>query len=315
MVPMAARLVAQLPVGPEWIYEIKWDGYRVEGIKHGEQVRLLSRKEKNLTADFPGVREALAALRADTAVLDGEIVAVDKTGRPSFQVLQNRSSLRASERIMYYAFDLLHLDGADLTDLPLLERKQRLRRLLQGSKVLFSANLQGPPAEIVEQVKRLDLEGVIAKKRDSAYEPGNRSCAWVKVQFKRQQEFVIGGYKPEAASFSSIAVGYYEGRKLMFAGKVRGGFDARNRASLLKTMQALEAAKCPFANLPSSRTGRWGEGMTAEQMAEMKWLKPRLVAQIKFTEWTRDGHLRHGDYLGLREDKSASEVVREVPDG
>lgn len=310
---MAAHLVQTLPEGPDWVYEIKWDGYRVEALKWDAEVRLLSRKKKNLTAEFPMVARAVAALKADRTVLDGEIVAVDASGRPSFQALQNRSAMGTSGRVMYYAFDLLCLDGDDLTALPLVERKRKLERLLRGSPVLFSANLAGEPANIVEQIRRLDLEGVIAKRRDSVYEPGNRSGAWVKVQFKRQQEFVIGGYKPDGASLSSIAAGYYEQGKLMFAGKVRGGFDPLSRAALLKVMQPLESEKCPFANLPSSKTGQWGEGMTAEQMAEMKWLKPRLVAQIKFTEWTRDGHLRHADYLGLRDDKSPREVVRELP--
>ena len=331
--PMQARFVRELPAGPDWLYELKFDGYRVEAIKRGESVRLISRNAKNLTTDFPAVALALSTIKAKDAVLDGEVVAVDEQGRPSFQALQHRSALAAGHQLVYYAFDLLHLDGRDLTALSLQERRRALEKVLRGSSVLFSAELKGDLDQIVEGVKRLDLEGVVAKRRDSKYEPANRSGAWLKVQFKRQQEFVIGGYKPEGDSFSSIAVGYYENGKLMFAGKVRGGFNPHSRRELLKAMQPLHLPRpsrsqpssrptsvlrpptsgcpCPFANLPTSKTGHWGEGMTAEQMSEIQWLKPKLVAQVRFTEWTRDAHLRHADYLGLRSDKAAEDVIRE----
>src|SRR5687767_2844528 len=222
---MQARLVRSLPEGDDWVYEVKWDGYRVEAIKHGEIVRLISRNKKNLTRDFPDVALAVATIKADAAVLDGEVIAVDAAGRPSFQALQHRSALAAGHRLVYYAFDLLHIDGRDLTSLPLFERKRALAKILRGSRVPFSADLQGTPEQIVASIKALDLEGVVAKRRDSRYEPANRSGAWLKVQFKRQQEFVIGGYKPEGDAFSSIAVGYYDRGKLIFAGKVRGGFN------------------------------------------------------------------------------------------
>lgn len=321
---MQATLVRELPEGDGWVYELKFDGYRVEAIKQGESVRLISRNEKNLTEAFPAVRDAVATIRAKSAVLDGEVVAIDDQGRPSFQALQHRTLLAAGHRLVYYAFDLLHLDGRDLADAPLHQRKRALEKILRGSRVLFSAELKGTAKQVVEGVKRLELEGVVAKRRDSRYEPANRSGAWLKVQFKRQQEFVIGGYKPEGDSFSSIAVGYYQDGKLMFAGKVRGGFNPHSRRELLKLMQPLHVRRPatlqpldfsfqPFSNLPSSKTGHWGEGMTAEQMAEIQWLKPKLVCQVKFTEWTKDGHLRHADYLGLRADKAASQVICERP--
>ena len=338
---MQAKLVKALPEGPDWLYEIKWDGYRVEAIKHGDTVKLISRNAKNLTADYPTIRDAVRGTNAHTSVLDGELVALDDKGHPSFQALQHRSALAAGHRLVYFAFDLLNLNGKDLKNLPLWVRKEELAKVLLGSQVQLSTDLQGPLAIVINAVKGASLEGVVAKRRDSQYEPANRSGAWLKVQFKRQQEFVIGGYKPEGNSFSSIAVGYYQDGKLMFAGKVRGGFNPHSRRELLKLMQPLalrsrrgeEAdsssglslpksprsprlrgkSTCPFSNLPSSKTGQWGEGMTAEQMAEIQWLKPKLVAQVKFTEWTRDGHLRHADFLGLRADKLHTEVIREKP--
>jgi bifunctional non-homologous end joining protein LigD len=326
---MQAKLVRDLPQGEDWIYEIKWDGYRIEALKHGDNVRLFSRNEKNHTAAFPQIRYAVAGITAHTAVLDGEIVALDDRGRPSFQALQHRTALASHHRLVYFAFDLLNLNGKDLCELPLEVRKKELAKVLAGSRVQLSADLNGDPAIIIQAIKGVDLEGIVAKRRNSRYEPANRSGAWVKVQFKHQQEFVIGGYKPEGDSFSSIAVGYYDNGKLMFAGKVRAGFNPHSRRELHKAMQPLQLRRrrpkevdrarhrapvgCPFADLPTSKTSRWAEGMTAEQMAEIQWLKPKLVAQIRFTQWTKDNHLRHADYLGLRSDKAPTEVIREQP--
>jgi bifunctional non-homologous end joining protein LigD len=311
--PMQAKLVRDLPQGDDWIYEIKWDGYRIEALKHGDEVRLISRNEKNHTAAFPQIRDAVAGINAHTAVLDGEIVALDDRGRPSFEMLQHRTALASHNRLVYFAFDLLNLNGKDLCNLPLDVRKKELAKLVAGARVQLSADLEGDPAVIIEAIKGVDLEGLVAKRCDSRYEPANRSGAWVKVQFKRQQEFVIGGYKPDGNSFSSIAAGYYDNGKLMFAGKVRAGFNPYSRRELLNLMQPLKTSHCGFADLPSGKTSHWGEGMTAEQMAEMQWLKPKLVCQVRFTEWTRDAHLRHADYLGLRTDKKPEDVVREHP--
>lgn len=309
--PMTARLVKQLPEGPEWLYEVKWDGYRLEAIKQRDSVRLVSRNAKDLTATFPDVCDALISLRAETAVIDGEVVAVNEQGKQSFQALQHRALLKG--RIAYYAFDLLYLNGEDLRRLPLVDRRRKLERILRGSGVLFSAELDSELDVITEAVKSAGLEGIIAKRRDSRYESGERSVSWLKIQFKRQQEFVIGGYRPEGSSFGSILVGYYDGKKLVFAGKVRGGFNRYVREQLLKTMKPLETGVNPFANLPSTKSGHWGEGISAEEMRELKWVKPKLIAQVRFTEWTRDGHLRHADFLGLRTDKKPREVVRETP--
>ncbi|HZE12461.1 MAG TPA: non-homologous end-joining DNA ligase, partial [Chthoniobacterales bacterium] len=222
--PMKATAVTELPAEGEWIYEIKWDGYRALGMKHGGDVRLLSLKEKNLTSDFPALAKAMGDLAANTAVVDGEIVAVDAKGRPSFQVLQNRKTMGRGWSVVYYAFDLLNLEGDDLQRLPLHERKAKLREIIAKTAsptLRYSAELSGTPAAIIRTVSGAGLEGIVAKKRDSLYRAGTRVTSWLKLKLNKGQEFVIGGYKPNPGSFQSILVGYYEARKLIFAGKVR----------------------------------------------------------------------------------------------
>ena len=310
---MAALLVEALPTGDEWLYEAKFDGYRALALKNGASVKLLSRKGNDLTADYPAIRQAVAALKGRSALIDGEIVAFDESGRPSFQQLHHRSAKPAA--IRYFAFDLLHLEGKDLQAQPLDERRALLQNMLRGSDVEFSAELPGEAADVVQAVAEVGLEGVVAKRRDSRYEAGKRSGAWQKFKVQLRQEFVIGGYKPENRNFQSIVVGYYENKKLRFAARVRAGFTAAQRAALFELLHPLKVEKCPFTDLPSSRTGHWGEGVTAEDMKILKWVKPTLVAEIAFTEWTRDGNLRHSAFVGLRTDKDARGVVREHPKG
>jgi bifunctional non-homologous end joining protein LigD len=307
---MIATLVAELPEGDEWLYEVKLDGYRALIVKDGDRVRLVSRNEKDLTAAYPSVAAAARRLPARTAVVDGEIVAVDGEGRPSFQALQHRSA-HPGHAIVFYAFDLLHLDGRDLTGLPLDERRRLLPATLAASGVLLSQELPGRAAEVTAAVQRLGLEGVIAKRRDSRYEAGQRSGAWLKLKLDRQQEFVVGGYRPGPHGVDALLVGYYEATQLRFAGKVRAGFTPHVRREVAAELRALHVAACPFVDLPNSRTSHWGAGVTADQMSEMQWLEPRIVAQIRFVEWTADGHLRHAAFLGLRRDKRASAVRRE----
>jgi len=314
--PMKATAVTELPADGDWIYEIKWDGYRALGLKHDDHVRLLSLKEKNLTSDFRGVAEAMGGLAAHTALLDGEVVAVDAQGRPSFQVLQNRKTLGRGWEVVYYAFDLLNLDGEDLQRRPLHERKEKLKTLIAktaSATLRYSAELSGSADAVVRTVRGVGLEGVVAKKRDSLYRAGTRVTTWLKLKLNKGQEFVIGGYKPAAAgSLQSILVGYYDGKKLIFSGKVRQGFNPGGRARLLKHLKPLVSSRCPFVNLPTSQKSHFGEGITLEEMAELCWLKPQLVAQISFTEWTNYGLLRHATFEGLRADKSPREVVREA---
>jgi bifunctional non-homologous end joining protein LigD len=309
--PMAALLVDSLPTGDGWLYEAKFDGYRALALKDGAKVKLLSRKGNDLTADYPAVRQAVAAVKAKSALIDGEIVAFGEDGRPSFQHLHHRSARPAA--IRYFAFDLLHLNGQDLRREPLSLRRATLQKVLAGADVEFSAELPGSPEDVVQAVTDVGLEGVVAKRRDSTYESSKRSGAWQKFKVQLRQEFVIGGYKPENHNFGSIVVGYYENKKLRFAGRVRAGFTAAQRAALYELLHPQTIEKCPFTDLPSSKTGHWGEGVTAEDMKKLKWVKPRLVGEIAFTEWTRDGNLRHSAFIGLRTDKDPRTVVRERP--
>jgi bifunctional non-homologous end joining protein LigD len=307
--PMAAKEVAELPDDGKWIYEIKLDGYRALGIKHGDNAHLISRNEKSLAKDFPGVVSALQTINADSALLDGEIVALDGEGRPSFQLLQNRKS--AANAIVYYAFDLLNFEGEDWRLRPLEERKTKLAELIAGSEVRLSASFDGPADKIVAAVEEMQLEGVIAKRRGSVYEPGERSGAWVKFKLTPEQEFVIGGFK-RGSPLESLVVGYYKGGKLICAGKVRQGLNPKNRRELHAALMQIAADVCPFANLPNSKKSHWGEGITAAQMKEIQWVIPKVVAQVSFTEWTSGGNLRHATFKGIRADKKPKEVVREL---
>jgi bifunctional non-homologous end joining protein LigD len=311
--PMAAQTVKDLPEGDQWIYEAKLDGYRGLLIKGGPQIEIRSRNNKDLTPMYPNIASAGLRLKSDQVVLDGEIVALDQDGRPSFQALQHRGSY-PGHQIVFYAFDILHFDGEDLTGEPLTQRRARLPEILgQNATLRLSQELPGTPAEIVKAVRAVGLEGVIAKRKDSTYQPGERSTGWVKLKLERQQEFVIGGYRPSgASSLDALLVGYYEGRDLRFAGKVRAGFVPHVRGELLGKLKSLHVARCPFTNLPDATTSRWGGGVTADQMSEMRWTQPKLLAQIKFVEWTAEGRLRHAAFLGLRTDKAAKDVRRET---
>ena len=310
---MAAQVVKRLPEGDDWIYELKFDGYRALIIKDKQRVELRSRKNKDLTGMYPGIAAAGLRLNADQAVVDGEIVALDAQGSPSFQALQHRGS-HPGHQIVFYAFDLLHLDGTDLTGQPLLKRRARLPRVLDGSGLLPSQELPGTAAAIVEAVRGLGLEGVVAKRKDSLYEPGERSDAWQKLKLENQQEFVIGGYRPAGSNgIDALLVGYYDDSGLRFAGKVRAGFVPHLRREVFKALKPHHVDECPFVDLPQSKSSRWGGGVTADEMREMQWVKPELVAQIRFVEWTAEGRLRHAAFLGLRSDKSAREVRRERP--
>jgi bifunctional non-homologous end joining protein LigD len=308
---MTATIVQQLPEGEKWIYEVKLDGYRALILKDGDRVQLKSRNEKDLTAAYPGVAAAGRRLTARTAVVDGEVVAVDSSGRPSFQALQHRSA-HTDHIVTFYAFDLLHLDGRDLTKEPLDARRAHLPKVLGSSGVLLSAELPGTAAQVIEAVSGLGLEGVIAKRRDSRYDAGQRSGAWVKLKLDKQQEFVVGGYRPGPHGVDALLVGYYDRKQLRYAGKVRAGFTPHLRREVFAALAPMHADRCPFVDLPSSGTSHWGGGVTAEQMQEMRWLTPKVVAQIRFVEWTADAHLRHAAFLGLRSDKRAAAVHRET---
>ncbi len=317
--PMKALLVEHLPAGALWVYEIKFDGVRALAVKDDAQLKLWSRNQNELSSRYPSLVQALDQIPAKQFVLDGEVVAVDEQGRSSFQLLQSYQSAPAGRKppLLYYVFDLLNLNGRDLRSLPLWQRKQAAEQLVANISPLvrFSASLDAPSDKVRRAMQSQGLEGLIAKQKDSAYQPGKRSGAWVKFKWSNEQEFVIGGYsspKGARSHFGALLVGYYDHNRLLFAAKVGTGFDEKQLASLYRKFQPLVRSACPFANLPEKPTGT-ARGLTAREMRFCTWLAPQLVCQVRFAEWTRDGHLRQPAFLGLREDKSPKEVVRELP--
>jgi bifunctional non-homologous end joining protein LigD len=317
--PMKARLESKLPQTRDWMFEVKLDGIRAIGVKDGRHVSLFSRRPRELTSSYPEIADALAKLQPKRLAIDGEIVALDAAGRTSFQTLQNLNREPKNRgSVFFMVFDLLNLDGVDLRSAPLLQRRSTLEKVVgQGSgPIRLSATLNAPPGKIWKLVLKFGLEGIIAKQRSSAYESGQRSGAWVKVKAQQEQEFVLGGYTPPQGTreyFGSVLVGYYSGNKLMFASKVGTGFDRERLRSLHTLFAAHQTPDCPFANLPTQRLNRFGQGMTAAEMRRCTWLKPRLVCQVRFLEWTQDQSLRQPVFLGLRDDKKPTQVVREIP--
>jgi DNA ligase D-like protein (predicted ligase) len=308
--PMAALTVETLPEGPEWTYELKLDGYRALIIKDNASIQIRSRNDKNLL--YPAVVAAARRVRAERVVIDGEIVAVDAQGRPSFQALQHRGT-HPTHTIVFYAFDLLHLNGQDTTGLPLEQRRAKLAPLIGKSGLLLSLELPGSVPDIVSTVRAMQLEGIIAKRRDSVYEAGERSGNWQKLKLERRQEFVIGGYRPAGDhSVDALLVGYFDDQKLRFAGKVRAGLVPHVRRELARTLKGVATKQCPFVDLPSEASSRWGGGVSAEDMEEMVWASPQVVVEIQFVEWTAENRLRHSKFLGLRSDKVAQDVHREA---
>lgn len=313
--PMKALGSEQIPAG-HWRSEIKFDGYRAEAVLNAGEVELWSRNHKELNADYPEVAAALARVKCQNAVLDGEIVAMDSAGRSRFQLLQRRD---VGERpvIVFYIFDVMHLDGKNLTALPLEDRQKILAALLKKPTppLQLSPWFEVEPKELMQAARHQGLEGIVAKRPGSVYESGRRSGSWIKCKVQGEQEFVIGGFTPPQRSrefFGAILVGYYQRGKLLYAGKVGTGFSHRLLESLHAELTKRQRADCPFTNLPMERKPRFSTGMTRIEMRKVTWIKSELVAQIKFAEWTNDGILRQPVFLGLRKDKAAKDVRREA---
>jgi len=316
--PMKARLVEALPAAENWLLELKHDGYRAVAMKNGDAVELFSRSHRKMNAKFPSIVEAVRRLPGDKFVIDGEVVALNEHGHSSFQLLQNRGTIPDEGTIIFYVFDLLNLDGRNVRNLPLTTRRELLQPLMARAKdpLRFSVTLDGLVGVVLAEVKWLGLEGVIAKKPESRYESGQCTGAWLKLKCINEQEFVIGGYTEPKGSrdfFGALLVGYYEKGQLMFASKVGSGYTQATLRELFNEFKPLRSATCPFVNLPTKRSGKFGQGVTASEMKLCTWLEPKLVAQVRFTEWTSDGGLRHPVFLGLREDKRSEEVTRERP--
>ncbi len=314
--PMKAKLVENPPATGDWIYELKFDGIRLIAVKTGEKVSLLSRNQNELGPRFPEIVEAIKNLSAGECVIDGEVVALDEKGRSSFQLLQAREMEGRKSPVYFYAFDLLQLDRKSLVGLPLEARKSVLEKLCgdAGDPIRYSGAIGGDAKRLLEEVKRRGLEGIIGKQGNSVYEPGRRSGAWIKLKCVNEQEFVIGGYTPPQGArkhFGAILVGYYENKKLVFAGKVGTGFTTKSLVILYKKFRAEERADCPFVDLPSKQNGQWVQGITPSMMRKMHWVNPVFGCEIKFAEWTRDKKLRAPVFLGLREDKDPHDVIKE----
>jgi DNA ligase D-like protein (predicted ligase) len=308
---MLLQRTDRLPSGDQWIYELKLDGYRAIAFKRKGAVYLRSRNDNDFNRRYPAVVAALAGLPDDT-VIDGEIVAFDGEGRPSFNALQNHGS--GSEPVVYYVFDVMVLAGRDVKREPLEARRALLiEKVLPklAEPVRYSAPLDAELPVLIQSVKAHGFEGLVAKRTTSAYQPGLRTGAWMKMRVNRGQEFVIGGYTRGTKTFDALVFGYYEGDRLIYVARTRNGFTPATRAQLFRKFKGLEIAACPFVNLPEEKSGRWGQGLTKAKMAECQWLKPVLVGQFEFLEWTADNHLRHTNCVGLREDRRAKEVVRE----
>ena len=303
--PQLATLVAAPPPGDAWVHEIKLDGYRILLRVARGRVRLLTRNRQDWTERFPAVVEAAARLPVKEALLDGEIVVFDAAGVSSFQALQQAVGRGAGRSLVYVAFDLLFLDGRDLRPEPLLARKKELARLLEGRRgaLRYSEHFDEPGQKVYERACRMALEGIVSKRKQAPYTAG-RGQAWLKVKCVARQEFVIGGYTdPEGArvEFGSLLLGVHEpDGRLVYAGRVGTGFSRATLAALGKRLRKLGQRGSPFAAdgpRPPTRGAHW--------------VKPVLVAEVAFTEWTRDGLLRHPAFEGLREDKPAAAVVRE----
>lgn len=303
--PELATLVRTTPRGDEWIHETKFDGYRALCRVSGGRAQWITRAGNDWTPKFASLSPAVEALPVNDALFDGEIVVLRKDGTTSFQDLQN--SLRGGARnLTYFAFDLLHLDGFDLRAAPLAARKTALRALLEHNTeenlLRFSEHIDGHGEKILDAACRRGLEGIVSKLRDDPYRSG-RGHGWVKAKCSREQELVIGGFtRPEGSRrhFGALLLGYFEQKKLRYAGRVGTGFDDNALAAIGAKLRAIEIEKPAFADPPRGADARG-----------VRWVRPSLVGAVRFTAWTSDGMLRHPSFQGLREDKPAREVVRE----
>lgn len=305
--PQKALLVSEPPAGKRWIHEIKLDGFRMGVLLDRGEVRIISRRGNDYTGDFPEVAAAARKLKAKQALLDGEIAVVDKKGITRFQLLQQLGDARKG--LAYFAFDILAVDGEDLTRQPLEERKKRLKKLLgrRAGLIRYTAHVDAEGAEVFAKACALGAEGIISKLRDGPYRSGARSSDWQKIKCIKRQEFVVGGFTDPSGSrvgVGSILVGYYERGSLKFAGKVGTGKGWSNSFSLQlrQKLERIETDKPPFDPPPPGWLGR-----------NAHWVRPRVVAEVEFTEWTDDGRARHPSLQGFRTDKAPRDVHREMP--
>jgi bifunctional non-homologous end joining protein LigD len=293
--PMLLRPVKTLPRGERWCYELKFDGFRGIAIKEHDHVRLLSRNGNDLSKRFERIVQAVRDLPVKSLILDGEIVCLDLEGKPCFEDLQSFAPER-EPFLFYYAFDLLHQDGKSLIREPLVRRKEALCELLvKGrSPLRCSEFLDANPDDLIQFTQAHKLEGIVAKDRNSLYEPGKRSGRWMKFKTYQEREFLIGGFLADPEGVRSIAVGFRRGGDLVYAAKLEVYLPTAERRGLEQAFLKLRMESCPFEKLPTRKAGdTWSVGLTNEEASSFVWLHPRIKANVRFTEWTRAGLLRH----------------------
>ncbi len=302
--PMLATLVDDPFSDPEWIFETKWDGFRsVCFIKNGK-ARFVSRNQIEMTPQYPELDAVPKQVEAREAILDGEIVALDKNGLPRFQLLQNKLRIRSGSyahatnaQIVYFVFDLLYVDGYDLMNCSVIERKAKLAEIIHPSNFIkLSEHIEGDGEEFFQHIEKFHLEGMIAKRATSKYIQ-KRTTDWLKVKTIMRSEVVIGGYtqpRGTRSHFGSLVVGLYRGGDLIYVAHTGGGFNEETLRKLYKLMQPIEIKECPFKQKPKTNE-------------PVQWVKPKLVAEVKFSEWTADEKMRQPIFLGLREDKKPTD--------
>ncbi|HVS21837.1 MAG TPA: non-homologous end-joining DNA ligase [Pyrinomonadaceae bacterium] len=304
--PMLATLVDEPFSNSEWIFETKWDGFRAVCFVQNGSARFVSRNQLDMTHQYPEFMDVGNQIKAKEAILDGEIVALDRDGMPRFQLLQPRvgrkkksdiEALLGKAKIVYYVFDLLYADGHDLMSCSVVERKTALENILRpASFIKLSEHITGDGEAFFEQIEKFHLEGMMAKRAASPYVQ-RRSADWLKVKTVQRSEVVIGGYTQPRGSrshFGALVVGLFRGGELHYVAHVGGGFNQRRLTEIYKLMQPLRTKQSPFIVTPKTNE-------------PVQWLKPKLVAEVKFSEWTADDHLRHPVFIGLREDKRLEE--------
>ena len=308
LVPMKATS-GDLPLGDGWTYEVKWDGMRALCFVDGDHLRVQSYNERDVTVSWPELAGLPAAVPATTALFDGELVRADARGRTSFEGLKAALSAGRTGDLAYVVFDLLHLDGNDLMGLPLRDRRRLLDQVLEPGPRWRCSPLHDDGPALLEAATDAGLEGVVAKRLESTYEPGKRTRTWLKVKVRRRQEMVVGGWLPgegnRSGRIGALLVGYHDvpgDGPLTFAGRVGTGFKDVELTRLGGLFEDLATDECPFDPPPPRAEIRRGP----------RWLRPELIAELEYGEWTGDGRLRHPSYLGLRDDKAASEVTRDA---
>lgn len=305
IVPALASLRNTPPTGTHWLHEIKFDGYRLQAHIRRRGVKLLTRSGLNWTARFgEAIAVALADLKVQDAIIDGEVVAEGSGGAPDFSALQDALATGHTDRLVFYAFDLLYLDGYDLRRAPLTERKAGLAAMIGAPGVVrYSEHFEENGERLLRHACRLGLEGVVSKLRDAPYRSG-RGKEWIKSKCSNRQEFVVAGYVPSSVSskaIGSLVLGYFDGGKLIHAGRVGTGFSNKVAAELFRRLDTMSIPKSPFA-----------KKLSAEDARRVRFVRPELVAEVEFRAWTAEGLIRHASFRGLRDDKTADEVFLEA---